>query len=352
MPPTTPTQSIMHGIATRTQSNPSPVIFPITSCNLVAEGQASFEKSLADSHILYKGLTKTKDDSWQFWVLSIGNGKLQALDNYPQASGYLGFLDDRQHFALTGFYDVWLGDIDGSPARKVDKVSLDDPLLTNFRPYSPIWSDILDVADPNPPPDILDYAKGRFHSPNNKKIAIWKRGDQALLLMDQSSKQTTEIVPTEMGDTIDGAWTSDSQWFIFAHTYGDPDKYYSQLLEVSSDGTELRPLTSPFGQSDFEAPIISPDGEKVAFVIDQVSHQTIGLLWLNNGNLSIYQLEPDPRLSLIGEFTVWSPDSQWFAFINENIDGNEKIHIMNIESGNTYCILPSPALSSISMDWR
>ena len=137
--------------------------------------------------------------------------------------------------------------------------------------------------------------------------------DQALLLMDQSSKQTTEIVPTEMGDTIDGAWTSDSQWFIFAHTYGDPDKYYSQLLEVSSDGTELRPLTSPFGQSDFQGPIISPDGEKVAFVIDQVSHQTIGLLWLNNGNLSIYQLEPDPRLSLIGEFTVWSPDSQWFG---------------------------------------
>jgi hypothetical protein len=346
---TTPTQYLAKP-PSPTQSIPTPLILSPTSCNHLYVGQSPFTKSIADSHLLYKGLTK--DIGWQFWVLSIGDTKLQALNNYPQASGDLGFLNDKQHFIATGFYDVWLGNIDGLPARKIDEINLHDPLLANFRPYSQIWADIVDVADPNPPPDRFDYMNGRFHSPDNKKIAIWKPGDSGLFLLDQASMQQVKAVATGIHDTISGTWTSDSQRFIFAYTHGSPDKFDTQLLEINSDGTELRSLTPPVNQMTYESPVISPDDEKIVFTINQSVYQSFGLLRLNDGSLNIYQLEETPGLFVYGDRTVWSPDSQWFAFVLSNPDRSEEIHITNIESAETYCVSPSIALRNIGMDWH
>lgn len=294
---------------------------------------------LSKTHIVYQGYND--EGKPLMWSVGMADGERVLLQDYPGTVSGLGFLQDAQHFliAIGDGKQAWLGNVDGASVIKVDLTS---DLLSNFQPYSPIWSELIGL-----PIDVVDYRYGRFHAPDNKTIASWRRGDKALILIDQITKQEKIIVPTNNQDTIYGWWTPDGKWFIFTYTHGSPNNYFSQLLKVNSEGTELEPLTEKFTKSSFALPVLSPDGKKIVF-INRDANDTIGVLWIESGNLRFYPLGFTIPSSY-GDSTIWSPDSEWIAFFSEweHVD----IRIFNISTGNMYCVTQDSIRENL-MDWH
>ena len=253
----------------------------------------------------------------------------------------LGFLQDSQHFliAIGDGQHAWLGDIDGNPVKKIE---LTEEILSNFQAYSPVWSEMIGL-----PGEIIDYRFGRYHSPDNKTIASWKRGAEALVLIDRETEEEKVVVPTGIQDEVSGRWSPDGKWFIFTYTHGTIETYYSQLLKVSADGTILEPLTRRFSESAFITPILSPDGERIAF-LEYGAKDTLGILWLKDKTLHFYPLDFAVGPSW-GDSLVWSPDSEWLAFFGWW--GQTDIRILNSTNGNSYCITQDEIVETV-MDWR
>jgi hypothetical protein len=308
-----------------------------TCQSIVGTGLPS--KELSNTHIVYQGYNDK--GSPLLWVVSMADGERTLLRDYPGAVSRLGFLKDGQHFliAIGDGGHAWLGNIDGSPAIKVN---LTEELLSNFQPHSPLWSELIGL-----PPDIVDYRNGHFHSPDGQTIASWELGDSALTLFNTSTQITTEVVPTGKQDSITGRWTIDGKWFIFAYMHGNSTSYYSEILEVNPGGTELRPLTIRFDHRAFVSPIISPDSQKIIFV-DEEWPESLGVLWLETGKLRFYPLDQSIASSY-GDSTVWAPNSSWVAFLSEGEQVD--IRVINIDTGKIYCITQDSIRENL-MDWR
>jgi len=309
-----------------------------SDCLSIAEG-GSLLGNLSKTNIVYQAYDHNGEPL--LWVVSMANGERTLLKNYPGSVSGLGFLKDGQHFliAIGDGKQVWYGSVDGTAVTKVD---LTDELLSNFQAYSPLWSELVGL-----PENVVDYRYGRFHSPNNQVIASWQRGDKALVLIDQNSQQKTAVVPTGAQDTIDGRWTPDSEWFVFAYNYQTSNSYFGQLFKVNSEGTELKPMTEKAEGSFFISPVLSPDNKKVVF-IDSHATDTLGVVWIDSNETRFFPLNLTVASSF-GDRTVWSPDSEWIAFFSEGdqID----IRIINIESGHMYCVTED-VFSENLMDWR
>ena len=109
----------------------------------------------------------------------------------------------------------------------------------------------------------------------------------------------------------------------------------------------MEPLTEKFTKSSFALPVLSPDGKKIVF-INRDANDTIGVLWIESGNLRFYPLGFTIPSSY-GDSTIWSPDSEWIAFFSEweHVD----IRIFNISTGNMYCVTQDSIRENL-MDWH
>jgi hypothetical protein len=333
-------------VALTNQPSDEPVALPdgspIRMCQSFAElGLPS--PNLQKTHILYQAYDQQLDQD-QLWVISLYDGKRTQLDGYRPSSLGLGFLQDGHNFILIhGAGDIEIGDINSAPAKQVD---LTDSLLANFQAYSPIWN----VMAGSSSIEASDYSNGRFHSPDNKSVASWSRGAEALVLVNQIDRREKEILSTASQDEISGMWTADSKWFVFSHVQGDNGTYSSQLFRVNAGGSVLQPLTLPYQNVYFANPLLSPDGEKALFSISEENSNLLGVLWVNSGKLRLYIINSTIGSSyLYGGSKVWSPDSEWVAFFT---DWEKKdIQVMNVERGDIYCATDD-LLEENLMDWR
>jgi hypothetical protein len=319
------------------QSIQTKPLTPLT-CQSYAE-LVVFPNSLSGSHIVYQGTDK--NGNFLMWSVDMSNGKHTLLKDYPGTVSRIGFLRDSQHFliAIGDGKHAWLGNVNVTPATKIE---LTDEILGNFQAYSPVWFDIAGYTD-----EMIDYRFRKFPSPDNNTIAFWERGASALVLIDRETGTEKVVVPTGIQDEVSGRWTPDGKWFIFTYTHGTPENYYSQILRVSADGTILEPLTVRLNEAAFIAPILSPDGEKIAFWNRGVK-DTIGILWLGDKELNFYPCDFSAGTSW-GDSLVWSPDSGWLAFFS--FWDQTDIRILNISVGNVYCITQDQNTETV-MDWR
>ncbi len=101
----------------------------------------------------------------------------------------------------------------------------------------------------------------------------------------------------------------DGKSVVFVRGFADirSDRHYSNLWRVSTDGSDLRPLTA--GLFHDSSPRWSPDGSRLAFVSDRDGSSQVHVLWPESGTTSrLTQLETVPS------GLTWSPDGRWLAF--------------------------------------
>lgn len=85
------------------------------------------------------------------------------------------------------------------------------------------------------------------------------------------------------------------------------DQPVSQLWRVDADGGNHRPVTT--GWDRVTSPVLSPEGNRVAYVRKDDTGQQLFISWLDSGQTT--QLTRLPRAPAQ---LAWSPDGQWLAF--------------------------------------
>ncbi|RUO26454.1 peptidase S9 family protein [Aliidiomarina minuta] len=85
------------------------------------------------------------------------------------------------------------------------------------------------------------------------------------------------------------------------------DRTEGRLWRVSSDGSDLRPLTD--GSGNESSPSWSPDYERLAFVSSASGSSQIHIRWQDSGHSSVIS-----DLQHAPSNISWSPDGEWLAF--------------------------------------
>ncbi len=314
--------------------------------------------SLIKSHILYLAQELfVKSGGDEIWAISIEDGSEKLLlHDVPSPFLGLAFLPDGNHFV--GYGQTLLeSDLSGTPLRTVNQLDY----AKYFPQYSPMWN----LIGNNPKAGENQYDGGGngflLQSPDGKHIAVWgsffesSSADNSypLMLKDKESQQEIEVFYSEPGETIQGNWSPDGQHFVFTW-YKNTTDYYSVVYSVNANGSGLIALTEHLNQETLERPRWSPDGNKIAIpiwsrdgghdmlVIDYQTHKTVR-----------FKISPIIKLASVmdqGEM-VWSPDSQWFAYISQSPD-HDGIEVLNVETGEIYCGIDNKEIGIEMMDWR
>ncbi len=115
-------------------------------------------------------------------------------------------------------------------------------------------------------------------------------------------------------------WSPDGQWIVFVRSWGDN----SQIYRMNAGGHAQRRLTAPPGISTF--PSWSPDGRRVVFVSTRSGGRQVYLM--NADGAGQRRLTRPP-----GENTVpvWSPDGRRIAFVSTRDKGLPQLYVMNAD---------------------
>lgn len=350
------TQSLEPGIGETATLRPTDILLEPTvqyvtpvPCLSALQG-LPVDSTILNTHILLQGYDpEVKYD--RIWVYSIKDGSRRLVSEEGTYFG-LAFLKDSYHFVFPSSEDskAWVGTIDGSSPKKVN---VDEKLLGNFVPYSPIWGLLTNQAS------SYYYMGGRYHSPDGQRVAVWKEGDPALVFEDKVEGNQTEIMKVKpgMGNFITGNWSPDSNRYVFAYNEDDVSNqtWGSRLYLVNADGSGLTTLTDRFTEANIYRVIWSPDGKKLAFYFrhglsNPWPHESFGIYSLEPAKLHVFSTGIPTSSSIMRQNDfIWSPDGQWIAFFGSW--GQVDIRVLDTNTGKSYCITKDPITEKI-IDWR
>ena len=174
-------------------------------------------------------------------------------------------------------------------------------------------------------------------SPDGKSMAFVSRGDVFVTSVEyKTTRQVTDTPETEgmVAWSPDGKclyYTSerDGIYNIYKAELARPDEELN--FENATSFTET-PMFKPDGHERY-APDISPDGKKMAFILDR---NRLAVMDLKSSNVRVLtDGHTNPQRS--GPFSfIWSPDSRWIVL--EGVDRRHEpysdVMLLNVESGN------------------
>lgn len=195
------------------------------------------------------------------------------------------------------------------------------------------------VVEPDAPADIVaaqalieaDEHMPLIASPDHEWLVGWKhishRYEWELRLYDQRGLGRSRSLGVFHGINIGPkiSWSPYSQWITFsAHIAPPPGK------RMSNQDSELWLLSIPTGKikrlthNSFRdsSPDFSPDGTMIAYNSMQDGYNRLYIMDLTAGQ---------PRLvssDVYGYAPVWSPDSQWLAYMTNQVNINNDIWII------------------------
>lgn len=168
-------------------------------------------------------------------------------------------------------------------------------------------------------------------SPDGSKIVYLEESSKgmALWLCDLDGNNPKALIPS--GRNLLPSWLPDSKhivWMVFKPGRDPAEK--SELYIMNTETMQSRPLFSDAEQKKFSnsMPVVSPKGNKVAFVSNRSGNYRVWLSNLDGSDakpISPTSAEQDETLKLPIEQKVpaWSPDGKWIA----HWEGVEMIHM-------------------------
>ncbi len=142
-------------------------------------------------------------------------------------------------------------------------------------------------------------------------------GDKSeIFVADTSTWKVSQLTQVGQDDNLYPTWSVDSQWIIFSsNTTGN----YA-IYEMSLDGSELHQISLGTG-NDF-APIMSPNGEFIAFTCNESDQMAMWLVTSNGSSQFPVQSNPlkqKPGLAYsppVSEdtYAAWRPDGKELLF--------------------------------------
>lgn len=146
---------------------------------------------------------------------------------------------------------------------------------------------------------FLAAAAFNAHSANNSAAQSAQKADNHLSLEDVFSLEyASDIEMTRSGDKV---------YFVRQFMDIQSDKQLGNIWSVETKTGKLLPVTSG-NQLDFN-PVLSPDGDRLAYVSTESGSPQIHMNWLNKGASAIMTHLPAAPSDL-----TWSPDGRFIAF--------------------------------------
>jgi WD40-like Beta Propeller Repeat len=318
----------------------------ISSCMPLNNSGIPVDPNIKNTHIIYyNDSIQGGSDIGQISSVSVKDGTSKVLISSPNFRTLgLAFLRDSYHYIFIGDTEIWLSDLSGAAPKEYSSA---DNFIDQFLPYTPIWNLLAYV---NKIPSATDWESGILDSPDNKESAVWQSGASALIIRNRNSNEV-KVIDTGNLDTIDGVWSPDGKEFIFSY-YQNNENYYSQVLSVDADGTDLHPLTEKYIGAVLGTPHWSPDGQKIAFVRDVLLDRYLTTLDLSTNQEKSFKVSPSWNYPILPHNEiVWSPDSRWVLYVS--VAGHLGIEALNLDTGDIFCVTNNSQNSTIEMmDWR
>ncbi len=313
-------------------------------CHSVHVTGLPVDEVLMNTHILFPAWPE-EGSPRQLWVYSIKDNSQKLLFDDFSSIHYdaAGFLKDGFHFILARPGEFWLSDLNGSPLRLMNEADPDYQTILDLIPiYSRVWQ--------------VFYDKDETDSPDGTKSAIWLVGDPHLVIMDNLTGEKFNVIEYNHIGYIAGNWSPDGSIYAFTFSIGfngEPSKLYF----VNSNGTDLREMAE-FEKIQLDRPYWSPDGQKIIFAATGINRRPtyFNVFSVQTGDIGTFPV--DAELSLLsrsGHDIDWSPDSQWALFFTEEYISDQwrySINVLNIATGEYYCIPNEKGLIEVNADWR
>jgi hypothetical protein len=235
--------------------------------------------------------------------------------------------------------------LDGQISGQTWSISVSDGTQKQI-PHLPI--DFFNLGDASDEYELMGN-EFSLSSADGKHVAEWTApalppvGSYPLVIRDKLTNHYVEVFRTYGGDEIQGSWSPDGSHFAFTWNRDIAD-YYSVILYVNSDGSDLGILSGHVEHQLLERPYWSPDGKRIAIPFWDVARGGMGFMIVAfpAGTANFYKVTPYIRSSpgsTWGPNTqssmTWSPDSKWFAYISDY--GHRGVEILNVDTGVVFC---------------
>lgn len=180
----------------------------------------------------------------------------------------------------------------------------------------------------NPEGDMVALISDRF-----PVIGDCRAGFHHLAFMPRSGVANNINNFTEFsGEQTAMSWSPDGIHLAFNSVCNES---YSQIYLFNIVTKEIVSLSD--GDHQGVSPDWSPDGEKIAYVSNQLGNQEIFLIEIESGEIINLTNHPANDIQ-----PSWSPDGTKIAFTTDR-DGNKEIYIMDVDGGNAVNITNHPA---------
>lgn len=185
---------------------------------------------------------------------------------------------------------------------------------------------------------VRSGARGAIPSPDGKSVAFTYRGDVFVTSVEYNT--TKQITKTPQAESH-VSWSPDSKSLVYATERDGKVNIYKATMGRPDDEVNFANATvikeEPLFKADGHertAPDYSPDGKKMAFILDRNRLQVMDVKSGKVKELTDGTTNP----SKSGSFGfVWSPDSKWIAteIVDKKHEPYADIAIINVETGET-----------------
>ena len=185
---------------------------------------------------------------------------------------------------------------------------------------------------------VRSGAQGAIPSPDGKSIAFIYRGD--VFVTSVEYKTTKQITKTPQAERL-VSWAPDGKSLVYASERDGKINIWKATMGRPDDEVDFANATiikeEPLFKNDGHertAPDYSPDGKKLAFILDRNRLQVMDVKSGKVKELTDGSTHR-PRTGSFG--FVWSPDSKWIAteIVDKKHEPYGDIAIINVETGET-----------------
>ncbi|HVS66182.1 MAG TPA: PDZ domain-containing protein [Thermoanaerobaculia bacterium] len=285
------------------------------------------------------------------WVYDLENDTSLRLTDFPGTDHQPVWVGDTVYFVSDREYTLDLYAIPptgGEPRRITDFDDFDvlwpsaGPDALVFENGGSIWTWRPGDAEPREVPikvtsdrpatlphwvQANEFVESFDVSPGGKRAVIGARGEIWSVPAEHGEPRNLSRTPAarEIGVT----WSPDGRWIAYL---SDASGEYEVYVRPQDGSDEPRRLTMDGRVWRFD-PVWSPDSKKLIF---GDKRQRLNLLDVESGRLTVIDTSTKEDLTT----GVWSPDSNWVAYVKTGDSRNSSIWVYSLESGSTTQLTP------------
>ncbi|MEK6645299.1 MAG: hypothetical protein AABY84_01290 [Candidatus Firestonebacteria bacterium] len=203
------------------------------------------------------------------------------------------------------------------------------------------------------PAEGVDYGMPMF-TPDGRVIATTLQKGLVIMNIDGSNRRVIiDKGPKEIEDSDNEYYSISPDGIKVAFvTYPTEDAWESYISVINVDGTGLRELTSFAPKVRDEAPVWSPDGNKIVFhrIKNPGSKASIVICTINVDGSNLIELTASISNTKF-EYPVFSPDGTKIACVKDWLEEGykQRLYLMNIDG--TGLKMVSNAAGGVVMKW-